>query len=165
MTALYALYETPEAAREAADGLRAAGVRETDIVILSSEPLDAHEFERGEHHTIMPWLALLGAGIGLVAGVALTSLTQLDWPLVTGGMPIVSIWPNLIPTFELTMLGAVLATVGTLVVSALRPGVRSHIYDPEISQGKILVGVEDQERVPQADLERTLQKGEIKWLP
>ena len=36
-------------------------------------------------------------------------------------MPIVAWWPNLIIIFELTMLGAILATVVTLFVTALLP--------------------------------------------
>ena len=39
----------------------------------------------------------------------------------TGNMPIVAWWPNLIVMFELTMLGAILATVITLFVSARPP--------------------------------------------
>ena len=46
-----------------------------------------------------------------------------------GGLPIFAWWPNLIIIFELTMLGAITATVVTLVVSALLPsrGARSTI--------------------------------------
>ena len=166
MTAVYALYDSPEAAQKAVDGLRVAGVRDPEITIVSSEPLDKYELGQKDHHTVMPWVACLGGLIGFSTGVALTSLTQLDWPLVTGGMPIVTIWTNIIPTFELTMLGAVLATFVTLLVSAGLPGRRSEIYDPAVSEGKILVGVAHQERITSADLERTLQDGgEVKWIP
>ena len=165
MTAVYGLYDRPEAAQKAVDGLRAAGVQDKDITILSSEPLEAYEMGQRDHHTVMPWMACLGGLIGFSAGVALTSLTQLDWPLVTGGMPIVSIWPNMIPIFELTMLGAVLATVGTLMVSAGLPGRMAELYDPAVSDGKILVGVADQVGITLADLEPTLQDGgEVKWI-
>ena len=166
MTAVYALYDTPEAAQKAVDGLRAAGVRDSEITIMSSEPLDNYEMGQRDRHTNMPWIALAGGLTGLGAGVALTSLTQTDWPLVTGGMPIITPLTNLIPIFELTMLGAVLATVVTLLVTAALPGRMSPIYDPAISEGKILVGLEHQQDVPTADLEHTLQvDGEVKWLP
>ena len=55
-------------------------------------------------------------------------------------MPIVAWWPNLIITFELTMLGAILATAITLAITA-RLGRTATIYDPAVSDGKILVGV------------------------
>jgi len=50
-------------------------------------------------------------------------------------------WPNLIILFELTMLGAIVATVAALVVTA-RLGRHSGLYDREVSDGKILVGIE-----------------------
>ena len=166
MSAIYGLYDTPEAAQRAVDGLRAVGIGARQITIISSEPLEGYEMGQRDHHTRMPWIAFAGGLTGFVAGVALTSLTQLAWPLVTGGMPIVSIWPNMIPIFELTMLGAVLATVATFVVTALLPGNRSKIYDPAVSDGKILVGVEGQQDVSDAMLEGALEPdGEIRHLP
>jgi hypothetical protein len=165
MTVIYALYDTPEAAQKAVDGLRVTGVHDREITILSSEPLYNYEMGQRDHHTVMPWAAFLGGLIGFSAGIALTSLTQLDWPLVTGGMPIVTIWTNAIPIFELTMLGAVLATVVTFLVSAGLPGRMPEIYDPAVSEGKILVGVAQREDITSADLERTLQDGgEVKWI-
>ena len=57
-------------------------------------------------------------------------------------MPIVAWWPNLIIMFELTMLGAILATVGTLIVTAGLGRQRPALYDPQVTNGMILVGVE-----------------------
>jgi hypothetical protein len=54
-------------------------------------------------------------------------------------------WPNLIITFELTMLGAIIATVTTLIVTAFI-GDKGKLYDPEVTNGKILVGVENPTR-------------------
>jgi hypothetical protein len=56
-------------------------------------------------------------------------------------MPIVSNYTNLIVMFELTMLGAVFATVITLVVTGGLGGRLPEFYDPEISNGNILIGV------------------------
>jgi hypothetical protein len=63
-------------------------------------------------------------------------------------MPIVSPWPNLIVIFEMTMLGAILATVVTLFITAKLPSRLPHLYDPEVTNGYILVGVQE----PGADL-------------
>ncbi len=79
----------------------------------------------------------------------------MSWPINVGGLPIFAWWPNLIITFELTMLGAILATVITLVVTA-RLGRGSTIYDAEVSDGKILVGVTDPAESAIADLEAAL---------
>jgi Protein of unknown function (DUF3341) len=54
----------------------------------------------------------------------------------------VPLWTNLIIIFEMTMLSAILATVITLIVTAFI-GQRGKMYDPEVSDGYILVGVEN----------------------
>jgi hypothetical protein len=73
-------------------------------------------------------------------------------------MPIVAWWPNLIVVFELTMLGAILATVATLVVSGGLLRRRPALYDPAVSDGKILVGVENAMRNT-ASIEQALRSG------
>jgi len=65
MKGVYGLYETPQAAQRAFDGLRAAGIPAGDITVLSSEPLEEWEFASKDHKTVMPWIAVLGAGLGL----------------------------------------------------------------------------------------------------
>jgi hypothetical protein len=90
--------------------------------------------------------------IGMSAGYGLSWLTETSWPLNVGGLPIFAWWSNLIIMFELTMLGAIVATVLTLVVSALvLPSRGGSLYDAEVSRGEILVGVEDprDDAVPQ----------------
>jgi len=141
MTAIYGLYATPDGAQKAFDRLRAAGISENEITVMSSEPLEEYQFGSRDRQTVMPWLAILGAATGLTAAYFLTSLTQKAWAINTGGMPIVSNWTNMIVMFELTMLGAVFATVLTLMKTARLPGRLPKFYDPEISNGKILVGV------------------------
>jgi hypothetical protein len=112
-----------------------------DITILSSEPLEEYEFGQRDRHTWMTWIAVLGGVLGLTTGYLLTSVTQNLWKINTGGMPIVSNFTNLIVIFELTMLGAIFATVITLLITAKLPGKPSKIYDPEVSEGKILIGI------------------------
>jgi hypothetical protein len=141
MKGIYALYTSAEVAQRAVDRLRAAGVAEQSITILSSEPLEEYEFGQRDRATWMPWISGAGAVVGLSTGYFLTSITQRLWPINTGGMPIVSGWPNLIIIFELTMLGAVLATVITLLLTAKIPSRRPEFYDPDVSGGKILIGV------------------------
>ncbi len=142
MTAIYGLYSDPETAQRAVDGLRAAGVADARIEVMSSEPFEEYEFSRRHEATWMPWLAMVGGALGLSGGYWLTRSTQMAWPIVTSGMPIVANWPNLIVIFELTMLGALLATVLTLFVSAKLPRRLPPLYDPEVSDGYILVGVQ-----------------------
>lgn len=141
MTAIYGLYDDPDVAQRAVDGLRAAGAPDADIVVMSSEPFEEHAFGQRDHATWMPWIALLGGVTGCGLGYWLTSATQRAWPIVTSGMPIVAPWPNLIVIFEMTMLGAIVASVVTLLVTARLPGRLPRLYDPEVSNGYILVGI------------------------
>lgn len=155
MNSVYGLFADAEGAQRAVDRLRAAGVAERDITIVSAEPIEEYEFSARDKATWLHWIAGAGGALGLGAGALLTSGTQRAWPIVTGGMPIVAWWPNLIVTFELTMLGAILATVVTLFITAKIPLGEPTLYDDEVSNGRILVGVENA-RAAIEDLERAL---------
>jgi hypothetical protein len=142
MTGIYGLYPDPEMAQRAVNNLRAAGIADRDITIISSEPFEHFEFGHRDAKTSMPWIATGAGAIGLVSTYYLLGLSQRSWPLVTSGMPVVPLWTNLIIIFEMTMLSAILATVITLIVTAFI-GDRGKLYDPEVSDGYILVGVEN----------------------
>src|SRR5262249_25173868 len=102
-----------------------------------------YEFSEMNKATRMWYVASAGGILGLATGTWLTRMTELAWPLPTGNMPIVAWWPNMIVIFELTMLGAILATVATLLVTGRLVRRVPAFYDPAVSDGKILVGVED----------------------
>ena len=140
MTAMYGLFDKPDAAQRAYTGLKRAGIAPRDITVVSGEPFEAFEFSHRDHSMILFRLALLGGIVGFISAVALTRGTELSWPLVTGGMPIVAWWPNLVIIFEMTMLGAIVTTVVSLLVSSKLPSFRKDLYDPAVSDGKILVG-------------------------
>ncbi len=143
MKAIYGLYTDPELAQRAVDGLRRAGVAERNITVITSQPYEEYEFSHRDKPTWIFWIAAGGGALGLTIGFALAYITEALWPLPTGGMPIVAMFPNIIVMFELTMLGAILSTVVSLLVMTELPTVRSRIYDPEVSQGKIMVAVEN----------------------
>jgi hypothetical protein len=142
MNGVYALFTGPDQAQQAFDRLKRSGVAEKSIVVISSEPFEEYDFSRRDHATWMYWIAGGGGALGLLTAVLLTSITQQLWPLNTSAMPIVSWVPNAIVLFEMTMLGAIVATVVTLLVTAGLPAFGERMYDPEVSEGYILVGVE-----------------------
>ena len=142
MSVVYALYDRGDAAQLAVDALRAGGVHEDEITVISAEPMEDYEFGGFHRHSRLWYVASAGGAIGCLFATWLTRTTELAWPLSTGNMPIVAWWPNLIVIFELTMLGAILATVGTLVVTGGLARRLPALYDPAVSSGKILVGVE-----------------------
>jgi len=166
VSAAYALFSDPESAQAAVDRLRAAGVADREITVISSEPFEAHEFGSRDKATWMFRIAGAGGAVGLAFAYWLTRMTEQAWPLPTGGMPIVATWPNLIIMFELTMLFAVLSTVGTLLVTARIPRRRPALYDPAVSDGRILVGLENP-TMPLDALERAFaaRPGQVKTLP
>lgn len=159
MSAIYALYADPADVQKAVDNLRAAGVTERDIVVISSEPVEEYEFSHRHKASWLYWIASAGGMTGLALGAWLTRMTELAWPLQTGNMPIVSWWPNLIIMFELTMLGGILATVVALFVTAKIPSREPRMYDPAVTDGKILVGVEHPQEATVPALERALMAG------
>jgi hypothetical protein len=161
--AVYGLYEDGQGAQQAVNRLRAAGVTDRDITVMSSQPMEDFEFGHMDGKTWMWWIACGGGLLGMATAFALAWITEMSWPINVGGLPTFAWWPNLIIIFELTMLGAILATVITLVVSA-RLGRTSTIYDPAVSDGLILVGVEGGTDARLSELQNTLAAapGEIK---
>jgi len=140
--AVYALYTDGRSAQQAVNRVRAAGFADHQITVLSAQPMEDYEFGQVDKATWMWRIACVGGLVGMATAFGLTWLTEASWPINVGGLPTFAWWPNLIIIFELTMLGVILATVMTLVVTA-RLGRSSTLYDPEVSDGKILVGVEN----------------------
>lgn len=138
---MYGLYEEPLAAQRAFSALQRAGVAQKEITVISAEPFEALEFSQRDHSLLLFRLAGIGGAVGLVLAVLLTTGTERAWPIDVGNMPIVAWWPNLVIIFELTMLSAILTTVVSLLVTARLPTRAKSMYDPAVSDGKILVGV------------------------
>lgn len=149
MNGVYGVFSDADAALRAASALRISGselhIKPESIRVISSEPLEEEIEASGEKHSSMPWIAVAGGICGGTGGYALAAFTQRTYPLPTGGMPIVALWPTGIVIYELTMLGAILATIITFLVTASLPRYRNRIYDPEVSHGKILVALTNAE--------------------
>ena len=156
MKAVYGLYPDGASAQQAVNRLRAAGLADREITILSAQPMEDFEFGHIDSKNYLWWIACLGGVIGNAIGFFLTWLTETSWPINVGGLPTYAWWPNLIIIFELTMLGAILATVIGLVVTA-GLGRMKGLYDPEVSDGAILVGVENPAADKTEDLHKALQ--------
>jgi Protein of unknown function (DUF3341) len=151
---IYGLYPTPASAQRACDRLRAAGIADDLITVISSEPFEEYGFSDRHKATWLYWIAGFGGLVGLASGFGITYGTSRAWPIETGDMPIVALWPNIIVMFECTMLGAILATVITLFLTAKLPSREPRLYDPEVSYGAVLVGIED----PPHELLRTIEQ-------
>ena len=156
MKAVYGLYDDGHAAQQAFNRLRAAGVAPADITVLTAQPMEEFEFGNLDKATYMWWFACLGGLIGMLTAYGLAYVTEHSWELNVGGLPIFAWWPNLIIIFELTMLGAIMGTTVTLIITALLPTRGRTLYDPEVTDGKILIGVENPSDSAVPELERSL---------
>ena len=87
----------------------------------------------------IPYVPLFGAIMGLTLSVFLTTTTQIVYPLITGGKPILSIFAMLVIMYEMTMLSAVVTTVIGILFESRLPDISMNVYDTRITEG--LIGV------------------------
>lgn len=161
MKALYALYSDPDAAQRAVNSLKllggSLGISERQIVVVSSEPFDGYDFSDEHAQTRIFLIASIGGVFGALLGLLFVRFTQLVYPLPTGGMPLTPHWTNGIILYETTMLGAILTTVVTLLITAGLPHFGKRLSDPEIWHGKILVGISNPPDKARPELEKQLR--------
>lgn len=158
MNSIYGLFPGPDSADRGMRALRAAGVAQEKILVMASEPYEEYSFTQAEHKTVMPWLAVAGGIAGGICGYLLAWFTQVAYPITVGNMPRVSPWPTAIVTYELTMMGAVLTTVISLIITARLCRKRPAPYDEEVSHGKILIGVIDPADSARETFEKSLRQ-------
>ena len=143
--AVLGLYENADNAAEAGDALKEAGLSNEEFDFLTGTPYPEGAFgERHSRHRLYVF-PLAGAICGLTAGILLTSMTQLAYPMVTGGKPILSLPPMAIISYEATLLGAILFTVIGIIFESRLPRLKLGLYDNRITDGMIGVLVECEE--------------------
>lgn len=123
---------------------RKAGFRELRVY----SPTPRHEIAHALPAPRSPvrLLTFQGALVGLGTAFALTIGSSLVWKLITGGKPVVSIVPFLVPAFELTILFGGLATLfGVLFFGGL-PGRRTAAHDPRFSDDRFGLFVQTERR-------------------
>ncbi|HUR33606.1 MAG TPA: quinol:electron acceptor oxidoreductase subunit ActD [Vicinamibacterales bacterium] len=157
MKSVYALYTSGDAAQRAVNSLRSAGYGDNDITVISAAPMEEFEFSHIGRESFQWYIACGGALLGFLASTWLTTFGENAWPISVGNMPIVAWYPNLIVVFEMTMAGAIISTVITLVVTAGLARRMPKLYDPEVTAGKILVGIASPRDESGADVERALR--------
>jgi hypothetical protein len=139
-TGLLASYEYLDSTVDAIEGLKKAGFK-----VKAYAPYPEHHIEDALGYGQSPvrvW-TLVGGLTGAATGLAFTTWTSVDWPLIVGGKPIVSI-PAFVPIiFEMTVLFGALSTVIGLFILGRLPDVKpAVVYDPEFTAGRYGVYVE-----------------------
>ena len=116
-------------------------IQPRDIEVISPEPIpEIESLIAGKSR--LPVFAIAGALTGAAAGFMLASTTARLYPISTGGMPIVSLLPVGIVTYETMMMFAVLFSLAGLLFEAGLPRmspVESELYSRDLSDGGVLV--------------------------
>jgi len=135
MSRVLGLFRDPDAVADALDALRAAGYREQDFTVLSDTPYPEGAFGEGETRHSLYVYPLIGAICGFAVGLLVTIGTQLAYPMVTGGKPILAIPPMTIVMYGGTLLGAIVVTILGILVESRLPDLGAAPYDPRIAEG------------------------------
>ncbi|MGW8264908.1 MAG: DUF3341 domain-containing protein [Longimicrobiales bacterium] len=139
---ILASYDYLDSAVEAIGALRKAGFKKRSITAYAPVPEHDLEHAMGYQQSPVRVFALVGALTGTATGFALSIFTSMDWPLVVGGKPIVSIPAFVVIAFELTILFGALSTVIGLFVNTRLPHLKPLVvYDPQFSAGRFGVYV------------------------
>lgn len=130
-----ASFDFLDSAVDAIHALRKAGY--SDLTAYTPYPEHHIEEALGWGQSPVRVWTLVGGLTGAAAGFGLTTFTSMDWPLVTGGKPMLSIPAYVVIAFELTVLFGALSTVIGLFINSRLPKVGPMVvYDPEFSAGR-----------------------------
>ncbi|HXY19770.1 MAG TPA: DUF3341 domain-containing protein [Gemmatimonadales bacterium] len=124
-----------DAAVEAVGSLKARGYANYRVYSPVPRPELADALAKKESPVRV--FTLAGALCGTAFGFFYAIATSLDWPLITGGKPIISWPPFVVIGFETTILIGSLVTVGAMFLLAGLPKLgRAPGYDPRFSDDK-----------------------------
>ena len=139
------LYTEEDSAADALDNLRDAGFEEGEYELLTGTPYPEGTFGEAEpEHHLFRW-PLIGAACGFTGGLIITAGTQMAYPLITGGKPILSIPPMAIIMYEGTILGAIIFTIIGIIFESRLPRLFMGAYSEKITEGHIGVTVTTEE--------------------
>ena len=112
---LLAEFDTPTQLVYAANKVREAGYTKTDAF----SPFPLHEIDEalGIKRSILPILVFCGGVAGLLTGLGLQIFVHyIDYPIIVGGRPFISIPSFIPPSYELTILFAAFTAVGGMLL-------------------------------------------------
>ena len=138
------VFDTRQDAVEALHELQRQGVPDSAITVMSSEPLHLETLHAPK--TRIAGFAIAGGLLGAAFAIGLTVWTSRRVGLVTGGMPIVSWWAFGIIVFEVTALGAILVTLGRMILEAgLLRRTKPTGQEDAVASGKVVIAIDQKE--------------------
>jgi hypothetical protein len=149
---ILASYEYLDSAVDGIEGLKKAGFKASELKVYAPYPEHRLEHALGYKESPVRVFTLVGGLTGAATGFGFTAFTSMDWPLITGGKPILSMPAYVVIAFELTVLFGALATVIGLFINTRLPALKPPVvYDPEFSAGRYGIYVEaDGDRLSEA---------------
>ena len=132
---MLAIFRDGSSAARAALAVRTQGFG----AVVTFSPTPDHAILGALRQDVSPvrLFTLVGAVVGCLLGIALPAYTMLDWPLITGGKPTISIPPLVVISFAVTMLfGALGAVAGFLSLSGLPALAPPASYDSRFSEDR-----------------------------
>ena len=152
MAKLLGLFQDPQQVADAMDELKKNEFPPQDLDIYSGSPFPEGTFGEHDPNHRLFMFPLVGALIGFSIGLLWTAGTQISYPIVTGGKPLLSIPPMTIIMYENTMLGAIIFTVLGVLFESRLPKRSLGLYDTRITEGYIGLVVDcPADRVAQAE--------------
>jgi len=141
---LLAVFSDLAPAADAVEQLRASGVHDDCMNVISGIPVTEAMLGRPRQWTNVPRIAMGGAILGLGAGIFLAFISPFlyPYPIQVSTQAFVPGPPTVVVLFELTMLGMLLSTFLGVFLDSFFPNYRPMKYVPEISDGKIAIFVE-----------------------
>ncbi|MBI3743090.1 MAG: DUF3341 domain-containing protein [Chloroflexi bacterium] len=147
------IFRTAENAALATERLEQAGFSGKDFQVLTGSPYPPGAFGEEEAKHRLYAFPFFGAIVGLSAALLITTGTQVSYPLVTGGKPVLGVPPMAIISYEGTMLGAILMTIFGVLFESRLPRMRMGLYDERITEGYIGIALDcPDDRLPAAEL-------------
>jgi hypothetical protein len=119
------------------DALRALGVPDERITVLTGVPYRPEILGREAKYENLAPIAIIGAISGLLIALFLVVGTPLLYPIHVGGQPIIPIPPSIIIIFEFTIGGTMVATFAGLLAVSRFPLFGRRVYDERITEGHI----------------------------
>jgi hypothetical protein len=97
---LLALFQEIDPAAHAVDKLRALGIDNEHVNVISGTPITEAMLGRPHQWTNVPRLAMGGAIGGLLVGIFLAFGTPVLYPVYVGGQPLFPVPPSIVVMFE-----------------------------------------------------------------
>jgi hypothetical protein len=91
--------------------------------VVAFSPVPDHALDQALHVAVSPvrLFVLIGGLLGCAFGFAFQIYTVLDWPMITGGKPLISIPAFVVIAFELTILFAAIGGMASFLFLAGLP--------------------------------------------